>query len=520
MFERPLTSFERMLPLLWVLLFVLRLVLSGAVGLGDDEAYYWDWSRTLQASYYDHPGMTAWLIKLSTSLFGDTPFGVRLPFVLCNSLVTLVIFLLAADMFNLRTGIWAATFHSLTPVFALGGMLAVPDAPMGLAWIVVAWLGWRMASNVSSGTFLGAEDRISSGLWFFVGLALAFGIASKYTMILAAGSLFLFFFFDSSLRRVLASTGFSFAAGMLIFGALPAFFWNAQNDWGSFAYHFQGRHSGGGGANWTRHTQYWVSQAIMYSPVLFLLNLAVLGRSFFATSNDLKSRFIYWMAAPTFLLFTIQSLFAEFKPHWTTPAHLILLIGAARLYDEGFGGREEHQVARRRSVFGWSLFAFTIPFFVLFHVALVKPILPQLAQVLAPDLKWDPKFDPTNDLYGWPELSAHLKKLKQARIENGTGEPFLASSRYQLVSQLAFASGERVFRTSPERDHYQSLQTEKWIERLKGRPMLYVVDNRYERDPMTDAGVYGVYSVCAELEPFQVNRGEWLAKKFRIYDCR
>ena len=34
---------------------VLRLVLIGQVGLGDDEAYYWEWSRRLSSSYYDHP---------------------------------------------------------------------------------------------------------------------------------------------------------------------------------------------------------------------------------------------------------------------------------------------------------------------------------------------------------------------------------------------------------------------------------------------------------------------------------
>ena len=34
-----------------------------------DEAYYWTWSRHLAASYFDHPPVTAYLIRLGTTLW-------------------------------------------------------------------------------------------------------------------------------------------------------------------------------------------------------------------------------------------------------------------------------------------------------------------------------------------------------------------------------------------------------------------------------------------------------------------
>jgi hypothetical protein len=51
--------------------FVLALTLwrayTGAtLPLHPDEAYYWLWSRHLALSYFDHPPMIAYLIKLST----------------------------------------------------------------------------------------------------------------------------------------------------------------------------------------------------------------------------------------------------------------------------------------------------------------------------------------------------------------------------------------------------------------------------------------------------------------------
>ena len=67
------------LPLVALLLglVTLRYWVAGYVDFETDEAYYWLWSRRLAASYYDHPPMVAYLIRLGTGLFGDTILGVR-----------------------------------------------------------------------------------------------------------------------------------------------------------------------------------------------------------------------------------------------------------------------------------------------------------------------------------------------------------------------------------------------------------------------------------------------------------
>ena len=519
MFDRPLNAYERLLPAFFIAVFIMRLVLGGMTGLGDDEAYYWDWSRHLQLSYFDHPGMIAWMIKASTSIFGDTAFAVRLPAILCNTGATLFLFFLALDMFNLRVALYAALLHTVTPIFALGGMMAVPDAPMGLFWAFMAWLGWKIASKVSGGTFLGAEDRVSPGLWVMMGLAFALGFLSKYTTVLVGMSIFLYFFFDSGLRRVLASTGFGTAILIIMAGMLPVVIWNGQHEWGSFAFHLHDRQTGGGGVNFTRWLQFWVAQAAFFTPVLLFLNLFAMVISLFR-SGDARFRYLFWLSFPTLLLFTVQALFAEFKPHWPAPAHFTLLIASAKLLEEGFGGREDFQRSARRRLMGWAIGIFAVPLFVLFHVAVLSPVLPKVAAFFMPAANWDPKFDPTNDLYGWDELAKHLESIRKDREENGTGRPYLASSRYQLVSQLAFATKEKVYRLSPATDHYTYLQTPEVMAKLRDKPMLFVTDNRYERDPRGDIATYNVYSMCAELEPFVFRRDEVYARTFRIYDCR
>src|SRR6202022_3042573 len=43
-----------------------------------DEAQYWVWSQHLALGYYSKPPLVAWLIALTTGLFGDSELAVRL----------------------------------------------------------------------------------------------------------------------------------------------------------------------------------------------------------------------------------------------------------------------------------------------------------------------------------------------------------------------------------------------------------------------------------------------------------
>ncbi|MFY7950579.1 MAG: glycosyltransferase, partial [Gemmatimonas sp.] len=64
--------------LVWILgALLLRTGLAALVPLLPDETYYWEWSRRLEAGYFDHPPGIALLIAFGTALFGDTHAGVR-----------------------------------------------------------------------------------------------------------------------------------------------------------------------------------------------------------------------------------------------------------------------------------------------------------------------------------------------------------------------------------------------------------------------------------------------------------
>ncbi|MBD3801512.1 MAG: glycosyltransferase family 39 protein, partial [Campylobacterales bacterium] len=80
-------------------------VYNAFLPLHGDEAYYWLWSHHLQAGYYDHPPMIAFLIAL-TDLVSEAEWGVRLGNVLAMSVAGWVIFRLLEELRDTRTGLW------------------------------------------------------------------------------------------------------------------------------------------------------------------------------------------------------------------------------------------------------------------------------------------------------------------------------------------------------------------------------------------------------------------------------
>src|SRR5215213_10072128 len=87
---------------------LLYLAFACQLDLAPDEAHYWDWSRNLDWSYYSKGPLVAWLIRascelfgpLSTSLTGGEMVAVRLPAVVCGSLLIVGLYVLTVQVFR------------------------------------------------------------------------------------------------------------------------------------------------------------------------------------------------------------------------------------------------------------------------------------------------------------------------------------------------------------------------------------------------------------------------------------
>jgi len=173
--------------------FVFYLILAALLPAADDEVYYWCWSKDLQWSYYDHPPMTAALIRFSTRLFGDTTFGYRFPACCASALTLFVVDRLTSN----KLLVWGVAF---SPLLTLGAVLITPDSPLILFWSAYLW--WLVGLHErltplprsdSSDVPRLREDPpyISVRYWVCGGVLLGCGVLSKYTMGLAVPTAFI-----------------------------------------------------------------------------------------------------------------------------------------------------------------------------------------------------------------------------------------------------------------------------------------------------------------------------------------
>ncbi|HTC18195.1 MAG TPA: glycosyltransferase family 39 protein, partial [Stellaceae bacterium] len=105
-----------------------------SAGLYPDEAQYWFWSRHLELGYYSKPPLVAWLIALTTAIFGNGEFGVRLSAPLLHALATGFVYLIGKRLYDRRVGFWAALAYASMPAVSLSAFLISTDAVLMPCW--------------------------------------------------------------------------------------------------------------------------------------------------------------------------------------------------------------------------------------------------------------------------------------------------------------------------------------------------------------------------------------------------
>ncbi|MGD9744551.1 MAG: ArnT family glycosyltransferase, partial [Dongiaceae bacterium] len=136
-----------------------------------EEAQYWFWAQEPAWGYFSKPPLIAWLIRLSTALFGDGEFGIRLPSPVMHGIAALVAGAAAARLADARAGFWTAIAYATLPGVAFSALLMTTDVPLLLAWSLALYGFVRMAGEGGS-----------TGWAIWTGLAVGLGALAKYAM--------------------------------------------------------------------------------------------------------------------------------------------------------------------------------------------------------------------------------------------------------------------------------------------------------------------------------------------------
>lgn len=486
----------RLLPhqLFFVILVAFWLAQAMSLGMSDDEAYYWVLSQKPAWGYAYHPPMVAWIMGLSDWLTSWCTWmpregRARLGGVAFSSYFFWVAIEWARSTIREEQGReieFQDLVFFLIPGLTGAGWMMVPDLPLFVGWSL-CWMGsWK-------------PEKSRSSLYLFFGSCI--GLLSKFSALLFVVSTALTVF----LRVPRGDRGrllLALLAGSAL-AILPTLYWNFQNDWVALRYQFLDRHQGGGSADWMRYLRFWASQLILAGPALVaLIFYPRLWRESFSHSRT--QALLLW-AIPAAGVFWFQPLFSEFKAHWALVAWWPLAFWAATL-----SSRPQWLSIAQALSSGGIILVFTL--------FTQWPLQSQLTHWWTQRIP-DPRWDVTNDLYGWSGLPRFLEE----KLGKDVFRLPVLGSRYQTASQAAFAlAGNSVASLVARKpgetqewpsllDHIDYSKPTEW-PRLKDS-VLYVADQRYSQEPRFEQ------ASCRELGSLETMRGEYLAKKIRVWKC-
>lgn len=389
-------------------LFRIFYIQNGPLELSPDEAHYWEWSRRLDLSYYSKGPMIAYLIRLGTSFFGDTVFGIRIMAVVFSTLSSILLYFLGKRLYGEKAGLLSALIMQVIPLFSVYGILFTIDSPFVFFWILSLFL-FRVALDKSQ-----ASHPQAIIYWSLLGLSVGLGLLTKYTMAFFSLCALIFLFSSKEKRKVLLTKGpyLAFIISILIFS--PVIIWNATHDWITL------KHTAG---------QAHIAEGIQISLISFLefigsqfgvitpLLLILMAVSLWQLRREKEGSLLFWFSVPVIGFFLLKSIQGKVQANWALPAYVTGIVAFSayslkRFFHDGKGGR--------------------IMMVIALAIALIVTSLAHYPQILNLPVT----LDPTTRLAGWKELGSEVSKLyEQMSLDHPV---FIFSDRYQVSSQLAF----------------------------------------------------------------------------------
>ena len=189
-----------------------------------DESYYWLWSKNLGLSYFDHPPMVAYMIKMTT-LFSDEPMFVRLSAALMVSGTAYVLYMLAKKIFDEKAAIYTFYIFLSSILILVASTLITPDIPLMFFWALTLY---------SAYIYLEEENKKYA---LITGLSAGALLLSKYTGILPLFTIFVYILLYK--RAVFKDKYFYTALLLAVLVFSPVLYWNYLHDFISFTFQLQ-----------------------------------------------------------------------------------------------------------------------------------------------------------------------------------------------------------------------------------------------------------------------------------------
>jgi len=427
---------------------VLKAVMSAVMNPIGDEAYYWLWGQHLDLSYFDHPPLHAWLLRLMHALFGWNLFSLRV--------LTWVTFLATLAVF----WAWARRLAPAAPATWFWRAVCIYLAsPLFLGMTTIAFNDHLMMALVvlSAHAMLLFAERWEAGgrrygLLYLSALLLGLAVLSKYNAVFLGLGYAAFIVLRPSLRPLLANPHTWLAGLLSIALQAPVFWWNFAEGFASYRFHFTERWNGPLRLSWEAPILFVIVALIVVSPFAAIGVVRYLRRrpegAFAARAKQL--------AGSVFVVSTLAMLvlasFAEVFFYWNIVAFILVLPLAV------------DAIGRRWLFWLHMLYGGGMALLLVFN------------QLVAPVGNVFGAYDWTiSSTYGWDEIGREVQALRAEHPD-----AFVATSFYTTAAQLGFAMVEPdIVALSPRPDQFDF-----WFdpEAHRGEDAIIVADRFYTVD--------------------------------------
>lgn len=382
----------------------LVLILS-PLDLYPDEAQYWWWAQAPDLGYYSKPPMIAWVIWLSTHLFGNAEWALRLPSPLFHGATALLVFGIARRAVNARLSLLSALAYLTLPGVSWSSGLISTDVPLLFFWALALYAFLRTC-----------ED--THWRWpLLCGAALGLGLESKYAMLYFPLGAVIAALLTSRVRSAVFGT-----RGLAIFGTgllllAPNIVWNAMHgfptvahteanaDWG------RSRYSLGSAAG------FLFGQFGVFGPLLLAGLIGAIWRLAREKNRPEADLVLAAFSLPPLVLILVQSFIAGANANWAATAYVAATPLAIAELARWWGGRSI-----------WLSFALNAGAMLVLWIFLVRP---QIADTVGAGnaLKREE---------GWHELGAAVAAEAEAK-------PYaaIAADNRSVVAELLYYAQPR-----------------------------------------------------------------------------
>ena len=309
--RKPARDYHKFVLFLLLGLGLVRLIglYFSPVNLHGDEAQYWAWSRTFDWGYFSKPPMIAWVIGATTSIFGNAEWAVRISSVILHPIIAYVLFRTARFIYDARTGFWAAAIYFLMPAVWLSSGIVSTDVPLLLCWALGlnAWAHLRETPTVKWALLLG--------------LAIGFGMLSKYAMLFFLPALVLCALFDSKTRRALISLRGLMVAALVLAILTPNIWWNIQHDFATISHTAANANLKGIPFHPVELLEFWGSQVGVFGPLLMVLLVMALWATV-RGKLERKTFFLSLFVLSPLAVISLEALLSRANANWAVTAYM------------------------------------------------------------------------------------------------------------------------------------------------------------------------------------------------------